>query len=100
MSETHALDHAHHPPTSLYIKIWGALMFLTVVTVSVTFVDMKKFAIVAAMIIATTKAGLVASYFMHLRFESRIYTILLLVALSSFGIFIALTFADMSYRFH
>ncbi|OIP36364.1 MAG: hypothetical protein AUK47_15180 [Deltaproteobacteria bacterium CG2_30_63_29] len=93
-------EHAEHPSTQLYFKIWGALVFLTVLTVSVTYLDMKKFALVTAMIIATTKCGLVASYFMHLRYQARIYSVLLFVALSSFGVFIILTFADMSYRFH
>ena len=83
----------------LYVTIWLALLALTAVTVGVTYLDLKKFAVFTAMLIATTKAGLVAMYFMHLRFESRVYSILFLVAVSALAVFLALTFADVGFRF-
>jgi cytochrome c oxidase subunit 4 len=93
---THELERASD---HLYMTVWGTLVALTMVTVGVSYLDMKKFAVFTAMLIATTKAGLVAMYFMHLRYESRVYSVLLMVALSALAVFLALTFADIGFRF-
>lgn len=82
----------------LYVRVWAALVALTVVTVSVNGLDMKKFALFTAMLIATVKAGLVILYFMRVRFEKRIIPVMILFVLSVYAIFIFLTFADYSFR--
>ena len=56
----------------LYYKIGGALLVLTVVTVAVSYIDFAvPMAIVVALIVATAKGSLVASYFMHLIGEQK-----------------------------
>ena len=55
-------------------------------------------AIFAAILIATVKSTLVLLYFMHIRFEKPIFTVMILVLLVTYGIFIGLTFTDYSYR--
>ena len=63
-----------------YWTVFGALMILTIVTVAVSNLKLAAFLAVAlALIIATTKGGLVAAYFMHLVGEHKlIYWVLLL----------------------
>ena len=65
-----------------YWTIGGTLLVLTVVTVAASYLDFAvPLAIAVALIIATTKGSLVASYFMHLVGERRgIYATLLLTA--------------------
>ena len=60
-----------------------ALMFLTLVTVTVSYLRLSvAVAITVALIIATIKASLVASYFMHLISEKKaIYGILVISAI-------------------
>ena len=66
--DAHAEDHA--PNVKAYMLVFGALSFLTVLTVAVSYLHMTIVpAIIVAMIIATVKAGLVASIFMHLKGE-------------------------------
>jgi cytochrome c oxidase subunit 4 len=91
---------AEHAPVShrLYTGVWLALVALTVVTVSVSYLDMKKFTIFTALLIATVKAGLVILYFMHIRYEKLIYAIMILFVLVIYVIFIGLTFVDYSFR--
>ena len=64
----------------LYKKIGAALMVLTVVTVLASFLPVGiALGVVVALIIATVKGSLVASYFMHLVGERKsIYFTLLL----------------------
>ena len=61
-----------------YIKIFFALLVLTVVTVAVSYLHVGiGMAVFIAMVVALTKGTLVAGYFMHLFGESKlIYWIL------------------------
>ena len=91
-------DIQHEIKTNLYLKVWMLLVLLTVVTVSVSYLDMQKFTVFTAMLIATVKASLVLMYFMHLRFEKLFYTIMFMAVLGVYAVFIILTFTDYSFR--
>jgi len=57
----------------VYVTVFGALMFLTAVTVAISYLRLPTpYAITLAMIVATVKAGLVAGYFMHLISEQKV----------------------------
>jgi cytochrome c oxidase subunit 4 len=86
-------------PTAAYLLVWGLLVVLTAVTVGVTYLDMKRFAVIAALVIATVKASLVVLYFMHVRYESRLIAVVLIVGLAAFAVFMGLTFTDILYRY-
>lgn len=83
---------------TLYAKIWLALIVLTTITVSVSYLDMKKFTVFTIMLIATIKASLVILYFMHLRYEKPMYRVMILFVLFTYATFILLTFSDYSFR--
>lgn len=82
-------DHSHG--ARQYVAVWGALMALTVLTVWSAGIDLGGYLnITVAMIIASVKAGVVALYFMHLKFEDKltwiyaIYPLVLLLLLIGF----------------
>ena len=64
----------------VYIAVFAALAFLTVVTVAVSYLRLPFLpAIIVALTIATIKASLVAAFFMHLISEKTIiFSILIL----------------------
>jgi cytochrome c oxidase subunit IV len=94
-----AQEHEHaRVPESLYVRIWAILLGLTVLTVSVSYLDMQNVRVMTAMMIATVKATLVVLYFMHIRFEPRWFGILILVVLATYAVLIVLTFSDYSFR--
>lgn len=65
-----AQAHGHEEPN--YMAVFIALAVLTVVEIAVVFMPLARFAIGAMLVIlAFTKAVLVAMYFMHLKFEKR-----------------------------
>ena len=68
---------------AVYMKVAAALGVLTVVTVLASYLSFAvPLAIVVALVIATTKGSLVASFFMHLVGERKaIYWTLLLTAI-------------------
>jgi cytochrome c oxidase subunit 4 len=54
------------------LLVFAALLLLTAVTVLVSYVDLGAGNVVAALLIASAKASLVALFFMHLKGESRL----------------------------
>ncbi|EYF06504.1 cytochrome C oxidase subunit IV family protein [Chondromyces apiculatus] len=107
-SDTHAdvhghahggADHVPHVlPLKIYISTWIALMVFTVITVAVSYVDFGDFNLWIAMLIATCKASLVALLFMHLRWDERFNSIILVSSLIFLGIFIGFTMSDTDNR--
>lgn len=97
MSE-HGHDEHHLLPYSLYIKVWLALLMLTGLTVWVSTLEMYKWTVFTAMLIATVKVSLVVLYFMHVRFENRLIWTMIFAVLVTYAVFVGLTFADYVYR--
>ena len=77
---------------------WLGLLGLTAVTVGVKYADLQHLAIFTAIAIATVKAALVLMYFMHIRYERRIFAVMIVVFLVTYGTFIGLTFVDYPFR--
>lgn len=94
----HADKEHHVVPYRVYFVVWAALLVLTVITVAVSYVDMKHVTVLTAMLIATFKSMLVLLYFMHVRFEKPLYAVMILAALGTYAIFIGLTFVDYLFR--
>ena len=93
-SHSHAPDHdvAHHVDSHVkgYLLVGGLLMFFTVVTVWLSFVNFgsQQANIWVAMALATFKAGCVAAIFMHLKSEKwTIYRVLLITVLFAIVLF-------------
>jgi cytochrome c oxidase subunit 4 len=78
--------------------IWAALLALTTATVLVTRFDLGAGKVWAALAIACLKGGLVIAFFMHVKYEIRLFRIILMVALLTLAIFIGFTFFDVLYR--
>ena len=95
--EVHDAEHAVVPFT-VYFTVWVVLVILTAVTVGVSYLDMKHVGVFTALLIATVKGTLVVLYFMHIRFEEWIYSIMIIVVMATYAIFIGLTFVDYWYR--
>jgi cytochrome c oxidase subunit 4 len=87
----------HHVNVRAYLFIFGILLFLTVVTVLVSYWHLPPtLAVLVALAIATLKASLVAAFFMHLKGERVI--IYGLLGLTVF--FVGLLFVLPSTDFH
>ena len=90
--------HHHILPLKLYLTIGGALLFLTFVTWWVAHFDFGAMNMVIAMLIALVKATLVVMYFMHLRYDSKLYLSVFLLALLMLATFIIFTMLDTERR--
>jgi len=87
-------DHAQSSPLKTYFAVWIALLAGTGLTYWAALIDLGRFNSALALIIATTKALLVALFFMHLKGASEkllklvvvstIFFLILLLGLSLF----------------
>ncbi len=83
MSHTHEVDVDHH--VKIYVRVFAALLVLTVITVAVTKLELSTGAAIAlALFIASIKASLVACYFMHLIDETKMILWILAVTVLFF----------------
>ncbi|MDD2964762.1 MAG: cytochrome C oxidase subunit IV family protein [Bacteroidales bacterium] len=92
-------NHKHHIVeylTNLYV--WVGLAVLTIVTIWVSEFDLKMLTVAVALGVATVKAVLVLMYFMHLKFDSKILTVMVIVTLIVFLSMIVFTFFDYTFR--
>ncbi len=89
-----------HPPVSLgtYLMVWLALLALTALTIAVASMHFGAWSVLAAIVIATIKGTLVLLYFMHLRYEDRMFRIMLLLTLFTLAVIMLLTFVDVLLR--
>ena len=80
------------------VAVWLTLLILTVATIAITRADLGAAKVWAALGIASLKSGLVIAFFMHMKYETRLFRIILFVALVTLAIFIGFTFFDVLYR--
>ncbi len=89
----------HIISSKLYFAIWIALMFLTVLTAGVSFIDLGPLNTVVALVIATTKALLVVLFFMHVKYTSEKLTKVVIVsAIFWLLLLLGLSLADYGTR--
>ena len=80
------------------ITVFVALLLLTAVTVIVSYVDLGLWNAVAALLIASVKASLVALFFMHLKSEDRLVWGFALVPIAFLALIIFGTLVDTMLR--
>ena len=88
----------HILPLNLYLAVGSGLLVLTVITVAAAQMDFGQMNLLIAMGIAVVKATLVAMFFMHLKYDNRIYMLVFVGSLLFLGVFIIFTMFDTLRR--
>jgi cytochrome c oxidase subunit 4 len=99
-TETQSQNHEHGMSDAGYIKIALILAAITALEVSTSYLDFGPLFMPSLMIMMVVKFVMVVSYFMHLKFDSKIFSFLFytglglalfvyIVALATFKFFIA-----------
>ena len=96
MSDT--INHQHIVPYKTYLYILLSLLVLTGLSVAVTSVELGPMAVTIALLLASTKSALVLVYFMHLKFDDKIFAIMVGLVLFVFVVVIIITFLDYLFR--
>ena len=88
----------HIVPTRVYYGIYAILMACTALTVSVAFVDLGAWNIVAALTIAVFKATIVVLFFMHVKYSTKLTWAVVVGSVFWLVILLGLTLGDYLTR--
>jgi cytochrome c oxidase subunit 4 len=95
--KTEHKEHIVNPP--VYLAVAVALYILTLITVWAAGIDLGKILnTIIALSIASVKASLVALFFMHLKYESKLLWFMILIPLFLLLILLALPILDVINR--
>lgn len=91
-------DH-HVVPMKTFVNVYWALVVLTVLTVvTAKYIDLGAFAILTAFGIATAKGFLVMAYFMHLKYDEKIYRWIIISSFFFVGLLFIICAMDIATR--
>lgn len=93
-------EHAHHvTPMGVYIKVFAALITLTIITVWTSYYDLGALGNIAlALFIASIKATLVLLFFMQLKYDDKMNGVAIAMSFFFLFIFISITASDLFFR--
>jgi cytochrome c oxidase subunit IV len=87
----HDTDHGHHPTARDYVNIAVILAVLTALEVSTYFFEFGAIAVPMLIILMVIKFLLVVGWFMHLRFDTKVYSRLMYTGLGFALVLYAIT---------
>ena len=93
-------DKIHITSYVEHFGTWVSLILLTFMTVfiSVFGADLNTLTVATALFIASVKALVVAYYFMHLKYDPKLYRVMILVVMALFIVFIIMLVIDYLTR--
>jgi len=92
-------NHEDHITSySLNLTVLLALLILTTTSVLAVKFHFGAFTVAVALIIASIKAGIVLTYFMHLKFENLLLRLMVGGVFLLFTIVVVITFIDYYFR--
>jgi cytochrome c oxidase subunit 4 len=93
---TTAEDHILSYKTLL--GVLGILFILTMITIAVSRIDLGWLNIWIALMIASVKSSFVLLFFMHLKYENKIFILTFLMTIFFVAILIGFMFWDVAFR--
>ena len=90
--------HVPIPKVGTLVAVWATLIVLTGLTSAVSYLELGEWNIVVALLIALTKASLVAWVFMGVRHSTTLTRLFCVAGLAWLSILVLLTYSDYSTR--
>lgn len=92
------MTHAHVPSVKALVSVFSALAAFTIITVVVSHLELGRWNVVVALLIALIKASLVAWIFMGVRFTTPLTRLFVVAGLVWLSIMIVITSSDYVTR--
>ena len=91
-------ETVHITPYRTHAWVLITLLTLTFITITVTWIDLSALTVLVALVIASVKAYLVLTNFMHLKFESSLFRVFIGMVLAIYVLVILFTLSDYLFR--
>jgi caa(3)-type oxidase subunit IV len=88
----------HIASLQTYVAVFGSLLFFTALTYAVSFADLGPFALLIAMMVACVKVFLVATFFMHLKYDEKFNVLVFVSSIFFIAVFFGFTMIDLGSR--
>ena len=88
----------HIIPYRTFLFVLAGLIVLTLISVTLTQISLGTLTVVIALIIAAIKSTFVLRIFMHLKFESKMFSIAVIGVIALIGVVITITLIDYLNR--
>jgi cytochrome c oxidase subunit IV len=88
----------HIVPYRTFLFVLMGLIALTLTSVTVTQISLGSFTVAIALLIATIKSSFVLRIFMHLKFENKLYSVVVFGVVLLIALVIFITLLDYIYR--
>ena len=92
------MSQHHVVPLKIYFAVFGALMVFTAITVAAAFFDLGALNNVVMLAIAITKATLVVLFFMHVKYSTRLISLVVAIGFGWLLILFGITMSDYLTR--
>ena len=91
-------DKPHIVPYKTFLMVLLALLVFTFISIGVTSYDLGPLTVLTALLLATLKTVLVLTYFMHLKYDVKMFAMLAAAVMLLIGVVIFITFLDYLFR--
>lgn len=91
-------DKPHIVPYRTFLLVLAALLAFTFISIAVTNYDLGPVTVLTALLLATVKTILVLTYFMHLKWDVKMFAILVTAVMLLIGVVMFITFLDYLNR--
>jgi len=91
-------EKPHIVPYKTFLLVLLALLAFTFISIGVTSYDLGPVTVLTALLLATFKTILVLTYFMHLKYDVKMFGILATAVLVLIAVVIFITFLDYLFR--
>jgi len=92
------MEKKNNYPFSTYILVWLGLLLLTVLTVTIASLKLGAFSVYGAILIAAAKSSLVLLIFMKIKYEDKVFKIMVAIVIVMFTVIVSFTFLDIAFR--
>jgi cytochrome c oxidase subunit 4 len=92
-------EEKHHITSyKTYLLVLGVLITLTFLSVAITQIELSRWAAAAALLLAGIKSTFVLLIFMHLKFDQRMFKVMVGLILALVVVVIIITMLDFLFR--
>ena len=95
---SHNDEKPHIIPYKTFLVVLLALLAFTFISIGVTSYNLGPLTVLIALLLATFKTILVLTYFMHLKYDVKMFAILVAAVLALIAVVIFITFLDYLFR--
>lgn len=95
---SHNDEKPHIIPYKTFLLVLLAVLAFTFISIGVTSYNLGPLTVLIALLLATFKTILVLTYFMHLKYDVKMFGILVAAVLALIAVVIFITFLDYLFR--